>query len=76
MAQQNEMVRRTNFERIKEMFKLLESNEHVFKSDFESIGFNLKSVDEWIKIIKYIQNKSKIKEIKKGRITLYELQED
>lgn len=55
-------------------FNLLKVNNQVFKTDFQDIGFNVRSVDDWMDIIHYIQNQSNVREIKRGRITLYELE--
>ena len=74
MHAEQEMKRRTNYERVQTIFDYITEQEKVFKTDFEKKGFNVNSVSEWMKIIQYIQSQPKIRTFKKGRITIYEFE--
>lgn len=66
------MKRRTTLERVQAIFKLIAEKKKVFKTDFENIGFNTRSAEEWMKIIMFIQNQPKITRFERGRTTIYE----
>jgi hypothetical protein len=54
--------RRTNLERIKDIFTFIENQIDVFpKSKFKEIGLNPRTAEMWLKMIEYIQNQPRIR---------------
>lgn len=70
------MTKRTNIQRVKAMFEMIRTKGQVFKTDFEKIGLNSKTTDDWMALIRYIQSEQRIREIKTGRYTLYEFEKE
>ncbi|MFX1534303.1 MAG: hypothetical protein ACFFDI_08790 [Promethearchaeota archaeon] len=75
MSIKTERKTKTLLERAESIFKLLEKEgKFIFKSDFEKIGIGVHSIENWIKLIQYIQNKPTLKVKKMARYTMIGLE--
>ena len=65
--------RRTMAERAESIFKFIDAQPEPFpKSEFQRIGLNPTTAENWIKLIEYIQSQPRIKATKMGSSTYIE----
>ena len=68
-------MRKNLYERVKAIFELLETEEdYVHKTRFKEIGLDTKSAEQWIQIIEFVQNQSKIMVKRLGNYTAVKLE--
>jgi hypothetical protein len=69
--------RRTLAERAESIFKFIDAQPEPFpKSEFQRIGFNPTTAENWVRLIEYIQSQPRIKVTKMGSSTYIEMIEN
>jgi hypothetical protein len=69
--------RRTLSERAESIFRFIDAQQEPFpKSEFQRIGLNPTTAENWVRLIEYIQSQPRIKVTKMGSSTFIEMVEN